>query len=194
MSAYQKTVAKAKTESHNAVSKAKASETRKMTPGQLLDAPDTLRSDDVLAAQKEYGNQVVQRALDEKKLEPTDKQGNLHDELSSTIQQSRGSGASLPKNLQQEIGKKLGHDFSNVRLHTDEKADKLSRTIHARAFTIGSDIYFKNGVFAPSTQKGRETLVHELTHVVQQSNSKYSGGKLKLGSPGLPGKRSRPQR
>ncbi len=184
MSAYQKSVTKAKTEPHGSVSKVKASETRKMTPGQLLNAPETMRPEDVLTAQKEFGNQVVQRALDEEKQEPTDKQGNLHDELSSTIQQSRGNGASLPKNLQQDIGKKLNHDFSNVRLHTDEKADKLSRAIHARAFTIGSDIYFKNGVFAPSTQKGRETLVHELTHVVQQSNSKFSGGKLKLGSPG----------
>jgi len=158
---------------------------QKVNPQQMLAAPDTLRPEDVLAAQQQLGNQVVQRALDDgdQRRGLTDAQGNLRDDISSSIQQSRGSGASLPKELQTEVGRKLGHDFSNVRLHTDEKADKLSRTINARAFTIGSDIYFKGGVFAPTTREGRETLIHELTHVVQQSQSSASSGKLKLGSP-----------
>jgi hypothetical protein len=70
-----------------------------------------------------------------------------------------------------------------VRLHTDEQADQISRRISARAFTIGKDIFFKKGAYSPGSSQGRETLIHELTHVVQQSG-KGSSGTLKLGDPG----------
>ena len=154
---------------------------------QMLDAPETLRNEDVLAAQQQVGNQVVQRILgpEARDAAVTDEQGNLHSDIASKIQQKRGSGVPLPDSVQREAGKTFGMGFEVVRVHTDETADKLSRTINARAFTIGSDIFFKSGVFAPDTSKGRETLMHELTHVVQQTgSSKNSGGKLKLGSPG----------
>ena len=154
---------------------------------QMLDAPETLRSDDVLAAQQQVGNQVVQRTLAKGKQDAaaTDEHGNLRPELASTIQQKRGGGEALPEGVRKEAQKVLGKEFKNVRIHTDSTSDRLSRTVNARAFTIGSDIFFKSGVFAPGTSKGRETLMHELTHVVQQSgSSKSSGGKLKLGAPG----------
>jgi hypothetical protein len=185
MATYQRTKHQPETAKQAKTNKPEHAASQKVNPQQMLAAPDTLRPEDVLAAQQQLGNQVVQRALDngDQRRGLTDAQGNLRDDISSSIQQSRGSGSSLPKELQTEVGRKLGHDFSNVRLHTDEKADKLSRTINARAFTIGSDIYFKGGVFAPSTREGRETLIHELTHVVQQSRSSASSGKLKLGSP-----------
>ncbi len=185
MSTYQRTKHQPEAAKQSRTNKSEHAASQKVNPQQMLAAPDTLRPADVLAAQQQLGNQVVQRALDDddQRRGLTDTQGNLRDDISNSIQQSRGSGSSLPKDLQNEIGHKLGHDFGNVRLHTDEKADKLSRTINARAFTIGSDIYFKGGVFAPSTQEGRETLIHELTHVVQQSHSSASSGSLKLGSP-----------
>ena len=153
---------------------------------QMLDAPETLRSEEVLAAQQQVGNQVVQRALSPgaRDAAVTDEQGNLKPAIASKINQKRGGGAPLPDTVQKDARKALGKDFGGVRIHTDETADKLSRTISARAFTIGSDIFFKKGVFAPSTNKGRETLMHELTHVVQQSGSKSADGKLKLGAPG----------
>ena len=185
MSTYQRAKHQPEAAKQARINKPDHAASQKVNPQQMLAAPDTLRPEDVLAAQQQLGNQVVQRALDDgdQRRGLTDAQGNLRDDISSSIQQSRGSGSSLPKDLQTEIGRKLGHDFSNVRLHTDQKADKLSRTINARAFTIGSDIYFKGGVFAPTTREGRETLIHELTHVVQQSQSSASSGKLKLGSP-----------
>lgn len=151
---------------------------------QMLDAPETMRAEDVLAAQQQVGNQIVQRALDKdarrKKL--TDEQGNLTPEITSQIQQKRGGGSPLPENIQKEAAKKLGRSFKDVRIHTDESADTLSRTINARAFTIGKDIFFKNGVFAPGSGAGRETIIHELTHVVQQGGGKSgASGALKLG-------------
>jgi hypothetical protein len=152
---------------------------------QMLEAPETLRSGDVLAAQQQVGNRVVQRVLDKTQLRDfvTDDQGDLIPEISDEIQQKRGGGNPLPENIQNEVGETLGHNFDDVRVHTDESADKLSQTINARAFTVGSDIFFKGGVFAPGTTAGRETLIHELTHVVQQSGGKTSGGALKLGAP-----------
>jgi hypothetical protein len=155
-------------------------------PQQIREAPQTLRPDDILAAQQQFGNQAVQRAVEDPGQPDsiTDAQGNLRDDISNNIQQARGSGATLPKSVQAETSRRLGHNFDNVRIHTDGRADQLSRDINARAFTIGSDIFFRGGAFAPGTQRGRETLIHELTHVVQQSGSKLSGGRLKLGPRG----------
>ena len=173
----------------NAAGKAKKQEQKnaqQVNARQMLDAPETLRSEDVLAAQQQVGNQVVQRALSPgaRDAAVTDDQGNLHSDIASKIQQKRGGGAPLPDAVRKDARKALGKEFKNVRVHTDDTSDKLSRKISARAFTIGSDIFFKKDVYAPGTSKGRETLMHELTHVVQQSGSRSAGGKLKLGAPG----------
>jgi hypothetical protein len=152
---------------------------------QMMQSPETMRAEDVLAAQQTVGNQVVQRALDkeDRRKGLTDEQGNLSQEITSQIQQKRGGGSPLPENIQKEASKKLGRNFKDVRIHTDEAADTLSRTISARAFTIGKDIFFKNGVFSPGSGAGRETIIHELTHVVQQGGKGGASGALKLGAP-----------
>ena len=62
----------------------------------------------------------------------------------------------------------FGHDFSRVRIHADPGASQAADAVQAQAFTIGSDIVFGSGKFAPSTPAGRKLLAHELTHVVQQ--------------------------
>lgn len=62
----------------------------------------------------------------------------------------------------------LGHDFSNVRVHTDDRAEKVARRLGARAFTVGQDIVFGAGQYAPETSEGTRLIAHELTHVVQQ--------------------------
>jgi hypothetical protein len=64
---------------------------------------------------------------------------------------------------------RFGADFSGVRVHTDGEADQISQDLSARAFTTGSDIYFGQGEYRPSSTGGQELLAHELTHVVQQS-------------------------
>ena len=153
---------------------------------QMMHAPETLRSEDVLAAQQQVGNQVVQRSLSGKVADKavSDKQGNLAPEIAAEIQKKRGAGTRLPDTVRKDASKTFGKDFKNVRVHVDDTADALSRRLHARAFTIGSDIFFKRGVFAPGSSKGRETLYHELTHVVQQSRRKPAAGPMKLGAPG----------
>ncbi len=153
----------AKTTAKSKKSEQKASQ--QLNAMQMMDAPETMRSEDVLAAQQQVGNQVVQRTLGKGKKDAgaTDEKGNLRPEIASTIQQKRGGGEALPEGVRKEAQKVLGKAFKNVRIHKDRTSDRLSRSVNARAFTIGSDIFFKNGVFAPGTSKGRETLMHELT-------------------------------
>ena len=178
---HQSSPAKAVIKSAKTEHKQKAS----LNPAQLMQAPETMRSEDVIGAQKQVGNQVVQRALDSHQHsdQAADQQGNLRKDLAQQIQQKRGSGSPLPGNIRKEVGQKMGRSFSDVRVHTDAKADQLNRSISARAFTIGSDIFFKEGVFEPGTSQGRETLMHELTHVAQQSGSQGGSAQLKLGAP-----------
>jgi hypothetical protein len=63
---------------------------------------------------------------------------------------------------------RFGHDFSDVRLHTDTKAGESSRAVNALAYTVGNDVVFGSGRYTPGTQAGLRLLAHELTHTLQQ--------------------------
>jgi hypothetical protein len=65
---------------------------------------------------------------------------------------------------------RFGQDFSDVRVHTDARAAQSARAVNALAYTVGRDVVFASGNYAPATTAGRKLLAHELTHVVQQSN------------------------
>ena len=80
----------------------------------------------------------------------------------------RSAGQAMPPLLQRNLGQRLGADLSAVRLHTDADAAALCAQMQARAFTVGSDIYFAAGVFDPASAGGVELIAHELTHVLQQ--------------------------
>ena len=90
-------------------------------------------------------------------------------QLEQRIQNSRGHGSPLPDTVLKDMEHQFGNDFSSVVIHNDNEAAALCKELNARAFTIGSDIYFAPGEFTPETERGRELLAHELTHVVQQS-------------------------
>jgi hypothetical protein len=65
-------------------------------------------------------------------------------------------------------------DFSQVRVHTDAKAAESARAVNAWAFTLGRDLVFGRGKYAPMTSEGRRLLAHELVHVAQQENMGFS--------------------
>jgi len=65
----------------------------------------------------------------------------------------------------------FGHDFSQVRVHTDTKAAESARAVNALAYTVGRDIVFGEGQYMPGGSEGRGLLAHELTHVIQQTRS-----------------------
>ncbi|MCP4117495.1 MAG: DUF4157 domain-containing protein [Desulfobacteraceae bacterium] len=91
--------------------------------------------------------------------------------LEHELRQSKGGGEPLPEKLRLEMEEGIGADFSGVRVHRDDRAEKMSQMLNARAFANGGDIYFNQGKFAPETQPGRFLLAHELTHTVQQGAS-----------------------
>ena len=64
---------------------------------------------------------------------------------------------------------RFGHDFSEVRVHSDARAAESARAVNALAYTVGPDVVFGAGEYAPGTIAGRRLLAHELTHVVQQA-------------------------
>ncbi|MCP3705411.1 DUF4157 domain-containing protein [Paraburkholderia sp. CNPSo 3274] len=66
---------------------------------------------------------------------------------------------------------RFGHDFSRVRVHTNDRAAKSARSIGASAYTTGSDIVFATGRYDPGSRSGRLLLAHELTHTIQQRAS-----------------------
>lgn len=85
-----------------------------------------------------------------------------------------GSWRPLPQGLRDDMGMRFGRDFSDVRVHDDEKAHRAARDIHAKAFANGNDIIFGKGNFAPSSDAGRALVAHELTHVAQSSAGQTS--------------------
>lgn len=101
--------------------------------------------------------------------------GRVHPRVESAIQQARGGGQPLEAGLKKQMSTSLGYDFSKVRIHTGPEADELSRQLSARAFTIGSDIFFAQRAYNPDTRTGRELITHELVHVMQQNNGRVSG-------------------
>ncbi len=77
-------------------------------------------------------------------------------------------GVALPGAAAAFFAPRFGRDFSDVRVHSDGAANAGARAVHARAYTIGQDIVFGAGEFAPDTLHGQRLLAHELAHVVQQ--------------------------
>ncbi|BAY60022.1 hypothetical protein NIES22_00790 [Calothrix brevissima NIES-22] len=90
--------------------------------------------------------------------------------LESSIQQARGSGQNLGDDVRQPMEQAFGYDFSSVKIHNDSNSDQMNKSIQARAFTTGQDIFFRQGEYKPGSQSGQELLAHELTHVVQQNH------------------------
>lgn len=81
----------------------------------------------------------------------------------------RSPGTPLSAEARAFTEPRFGHDFSAVRVHTDERAADSAVGVSARAYTVGSHLVFAPGQYTMSTSAGKELLAHELTHVVQQS-------------------------
>ncbi|GEM_PF-2279523 len=96
---------------------------------------------------------------------------NIPSSLENRILQSKGMGSLLPPLIQKTMELQTGYDFSNVRVKTDSEAAELNRSLGARAFTNGSDIWLGRGEKVTDTK----LMAHELTHVVQQGAAKRIG-------------------
>ena len=92
-------------------------------------------------------------------------------DVESEISRETGRGSGLDGSTRGQFEGFFGVDLGGVRLHADSKAAELSRSLGAEAFTVGSDVFFGEGRFAPGSSSGMGLLAHELTHVVQQGGS-----------------------
>jgi outer membrane protein OmpA-like peptidoglycan-associated protein len=104
--------------------------------------------------------------------------------VASGIQAMRGGGRALPATTRAFFEPRLCADFSRVRVHTDTRAEESANSIGARAFTVGRDIGFAKGQYAPESQEGRRLLAHELTHVIQQGDVGPASATLARGLDG----------
>jgi hypothetical protein len=95
-------------------------------------------------------------------------------------------GQPLPAAVAARLGAAFGHDFAHVRVHTDANAAQAAEALNARAFAIGSEIWFGRGAWNPGTSAGDQLLAHELTHVVQHDEGRLpspAGPGLNVSSP-----------
>jgi hypothetical protein len=156
---------------------AKKQEKEQQKPAAALqrsNAPSLAGVKQAKEAAKEEKRELIQSKsalphLQRQLMTPMDQAGGVADpEVERRLDATRGGGAPLDAATRQHLEASIGHDFRNVRLHTDAQADALARDLGAKAFTVGNDIYFAAGTFDPSTTAGTHLLSHELTHVVQQ--------------------------
>jgi len=103
------------------------------------------------------------------------KNATASDAIESTINQKKGGGSALPDIFRSKVEQAIGADFSRVRVHTDQESDTLSRSLSARAFTTGNDIFFKQGEYNPDSTAGQKLITHELAHTIQQGASSSFG-------------------
>ena len=98
--------------------------------------------------------------------------------LENCIQSDYSSDQALPIYTRAFYEPRFGYDFGGVRTHTDVIANSFCRALNARAFTLGQDIFFRQGEYDPEGSDGKRLLAHELAHVVQQGKAKtnYDGG------------------
>jgi hypothetical protein len=138
-------------------------------------------TDAVAATANSTGSLLVQRAcshcederIDRKQMpsfiqRKDDGSGKASDDVTSGIKETQHKGSPMSEATKNFMEDRFGTDFSSVKVHTGDKAEQLSGQLGAQAFTVGNDIYFNNGKYAPDSSDGKHLLAHELTHTIQQ--------------------------
>jgi hypothetical protein len=129
----------------------------------------------VLNLQRSAGNQGVTAAMRDEEVSP------VHNVINS------GGGEPLESGVRADMEARLGHDFGDVRVHHDARAEESARAVNAHAYTVGPNIAFQRDRYDPSSDSGRITLAHELTHVIQQRSGPVDGtpapGGIQLSDP-----------
>jgi outer membrane protein OmpA-like peptidoglycan-associated protein len=111
--------------------------------------------------------------------------GNSVDGVPSIVHDVlRSPGQPLDRATRSYFESRFGSDFSQVRVHADSRSAQSAQAVNSLAYTVGHDVVFGAGQFAPSTLSGKRLLAHELTHVRQQSASNRNfGGDLTIEDP-----------
>ncbi len=135
---------------------------------------DVLGPAGLLDLQRAVGNAGVNTLVEEER-------SPVHDVVGS------GGGAPLDAVTRADMEGRFGHDFGDVRVHTDGAAHDSAKSVNAQAYTVGSNIVFQRDKYDPGSDSGKHMLAHELTHVVQQRNGPVegtdAGGGVKVSDP-----------
>lgn len=139
-------------------------------------AVSAVRPGAVLALQRAAGNASTSGLLG-----PEDEESPVKEVVGA------GGGQPLDADTRGFMESRMGEDFSAVRVHTDDKASESAKAVNAHAYTVGNDVVFQRDRFNPSSDEGKRTLAHELTHVVQQRSGPVDGtpaaGGIKISDP-----------
>ena len=118
---------------------------------------------------------VQREGMEEEELQASPKHGleggDVDTDVARSIESAKGGGAPLHDGVRSSMERGFGADFGGVRVHTGGQADALNRSLNAKAFTTGKDIFFGNGEYNPGSTGGQELIAHELTHTVQQGGA-----------------------
>jgi Domain of unknown function (DUF4157) len=124
---------------------------------------DVVGASGLLDLQRSVGNEGVAAAVQDEEPSP------VHDVINS------GGGQPLDSGVRADMEARLGHDFGDVRVHNDARAEESAKAVNAHAYTVGPNIVFQRDHYDPSSDQGRVTLAHELTHVIQQRSGPVDG-------------------
>ncbi|WP_245618331.1 eCIS core domain-containing protein [Knoellia aerolata] len=124
--------------------------------------PEVLGSQGLLRLQRIVGNDAVQRVAETEE-----------NPVSAVL--GKGGGMPLGGPVREDMERRFGTDFADVRVHNGEDAHASAKAVNAHAYTVGSNIVFQRGTYDPSSPSGRTMLAHELTHVVQQRSGPVDG-------------------
>lgn len=83
----------------------------------------------------------------------------------------RDPGVPLAPATRATLEPRFGHSFADIRVHEGADASAAANDVRAKAFTVGQDIVFDEGAYAPDTAAGQHLLAHELTHAVQNAGA-----------------------
>lgn len=135
---------------------------------------DVLGPAGLLGLQRAVGNAGVGTLVEEER-------SPVHDVVNS------GGGAPLDTETRADMETRFGHDFGDVRVHTDGAAHESAKSVNAQAYTVGPNVVFQRDKYDPSSDSGKHMLAHELTHVVQQRSGPVdgtdTGGGVKVSDP-----------
>jgi hypothetical protein len=126
------------------------------------------KEDEVQRVVDVSGLQKVMAAQEDVQMQGDVSAGAASADFESSLSRARGGGTPLGAKVRGQMESAMGADFSGVKVHTDNRSDHLNRSIQAKAFTTGNDIFFQQGAYNPSSSAGQALIAHELTHTIQQ--------------------------
>lgn len=120
--------------------------------------------DAVLRLQRAAGNAGVTELIREQP-----------DDATSVRRVVTTQGRPIEESVRRLMERRFAQDFADVRIHTDDAADRSARAMSADAYTVGTHIAFRRDRYRPGSPPGLRVLAHELAHVVQQRNGPVAG-------------------